>query len=273
MHAQMKICRESGVEYLIALPFTATGLVRHAFSTRRGGVSHGELSAMNIGWFVGEEAERVRENRRRLCSVIGTDLSQVVAPRQEHTANVAVVSSADCGKGAANATSSIPATDALLTNNPGVMLMACFADCVPVLFLDPGQRAVGVAHAGWRGTVAGVARKTLDRMMEEYGTKPEDCLVVIGPSIGPCCYVVDEKVINPLREVEPEWPEMVKECGIGQWRLDLWEANRRQLLRGGVRPEHLTVSGICTQDTQDLFYSHRGQEGKAGRFAALIGLK
>jgi YfiH family protein len=259
---------EKGLNYLYFPQLAATGLLRHAFSTRRGGASAGEYSTLNLGLQVGDDRDCVIENRRRFCRALGTDLDSLVAARQEHTDNVAVVTAAERGCGAGDEATAIPSTDALITAEPGVVLSIYTADCVPVLLLDPRRRAFGLVHAGWRGTVAGIILKTLARMTAVFGTEPGDCLAGIGPSIGPCCYLVDEPVIRPLRERFSDWAELVRPAGPGQWRLDLWEANRRQLTAAGLLPVNVTVGGLCTACRTDLFFSHRAEKGRTGRQAA-----
>jgi len=263
----------NGVVYYTIPLFEETGLVAHGFSTRLGGVSQGAFTSLNLGTHVGDRLEAVMENRRRLCTVLGMNALQIVAAKQVHGDHVHVAAAADCGRGALAYESALEDTDALVTNEPGVPLSTYYADCVPVYFLDPVQRAIGLAHAGWKGTVLQIGRKTLEKMSREFGTKPEDCLVGIAPSIGPCCYEVDERVVEKVKRSFAFWSELVKPQGQGKWRLDLWEANRRQLMEAGVNERNIAVAALCTSCRNGLFFSYRVDGGITGRLGAYLMLK
>ena len=160
-------------------------------------------------------------------------------------------------------------TDALITNTKGLGLMLFFADCVPLMFYDPVQQAFGISHAGWRGTLAAIGMKTLEAMKCAFSTDPANCIVGIGPSIGPSHYEIDLPV---WREIEQRWSGADAFCLPGRpdhWMLDLWAWNRMQLLAAGVLDQNILLSGISTAGRPDLFFSHRASQGKAGRFGAL----
>jgi len=264
----MQFAEGAEIPYLVFPHLAATGLLRHAFSTRRGGVSEAEYSSLNLGLHVGDSRDNVIANRRRFCTALGADLDDLVAARQEHTDNIAVVTPAERGRGACDQATALPATDALITGTAGIVLAVFSADCVPVLLLDPRRKVIGLVHAGWRGTVAGIAARTLRMMAAVFGTDPRDCLAGIGPSIGPCCYTVDLPVVQPLRERFDYWEELVRPAGPGQWQLDLWEANRRQLLDSGLAAANVVIGEACTSCRSDLFFSHRAAAGRTGRMAA-----
>jgi len=238
----------------------------HGFSTRLGGVSEGVYAALNLSFTVGDITERVVENRRRLARALGYDPGNAVAGQQVHGDGVAVVTGREAGAGALGPGIALPATDALVTGTPGLPLMAFFADCVPVFLADPLNQVVGIAHAGWRGTVQRIAGKTLDRMNESFGTHPAGCLAVLGPAIGPCCYTVDE----PVAETFAAWGQPVVWRDGDKWRVDLWEANRQLLLAAGIPPGKITVIRVCTACHPELMFSHRRDGGKTGRMAAVI---
>ncbi len=262
------------VVFLEAAPLTATGLCRAVCSTRLGGVSEGPYASLNLGRSVGDDPSRVRENRLRFAAAAGIDAQRQVAPRQVHGAEVRVVSAgtlAEWPPGDALWRGDGEA-DALVAGEPGPALTITVADCVPVYFLDRVRRAVGLAHAGWRGTVGGVASAVLEAMADHFGTRPADCLVAIGPSIGPCCYEVDEQVVNPLAARTGRWEEAVRERDGGRWMLDLKVANAIILTEAGVPEANIFVSGYCTACRRDFFYSHRGEGGVTGRLAAVISL-
>lgn len=242
--------------------------VLHAFSDRYGGVSPAPFSSLNVGLHVGDDAAAVRENRRRLCRALGVAPEALVAGEQVHGTRVAVVGAEDRGRGAFELRDAVPGADALVTDTPGVILFALFADCVPVYLYDPKRRAVGLAHAGWKGTAGGIARRTAEKMSEAFGSRPEDLHAAIGPSIGPCCYEVGEEVARALAG-----------AGLGivvedaqRLRADLWAANAAQLAEAGVPRDNIAVAGLCTRCLRDTFFSHRGHGGRTGRMAAAIGL-
>ena len=159
--------------------------------------------------------------------------------------------------------------DAVVTALPGIALTILTADCVPILLYDPVRRAVGSVHAGWAGTVKGVARRAVEAMSAAYGTDPSDLLAAIGPSIGPCCYEVDGRVMGPLRGAFPGWDGLAAMGRPGKWQLDLWKSNRQVLASAGVKDSNIVVMALCTACNTDKFYSHRKSGGKTGRMAAV----
>ena len=165
----------------------------------------------------------------------------------------------------------IPATDALITDTPGIALMLRFADCLPVLFYDPVRRAIGLAHAGWRGAIKGIAARTVVAMMEAYGSRPADIVAGLGPCIGPCCYQVGADVIASVKAGFNHWRGLLQSQGDGSVHFDLWEANRRQLTEMGV--EEIEVIQICTACRTDEFFSHRAEGGRTGRSAVMLGMR
>jgi hypothetical protein len=184
-----------------------------------------------------------------------------------------VVEERDKGRGALSEEDSLPYTDALVTGLRGVPLSSYYADCVPIFLLDPVRRVVALAHAGWKGTVLRIAQKVVARMAAVYGTDPADCLAGVGPSIGPCCYEVDEPVLSRFRDSYPDCQKVATAVSPGKWKLNLWEANRFTLLEAGLKPANIIAAGICTSCCNELFFSYRAQAGMAGRMASLIMLK
>ncbi|NLG29001.1 MAG: polyphenol oxidase family protein, partial [Chloroflexi bacterium] len=165
----------------------------------------------------------------------------------------------------------LPATDALISASPGVALLLRFADCVPVLFYDPVRRAVGLAHAGWQGTLAGIAGKTARALQADLGCRASDLRAGIGPSIGPCCCEMGPEVLEQFRAAWPETDALCTPLGGGRALLDLWRLNALQLERAGVTQSE--TAGVCTVCNMHDYYSHRGENGATGRFGALIGLR
>ncbi|GAW92583.1 peptidoglycan editing factor PgeF [Calderihabitans maritimus] len=250
-----------------------TGLVISAFSTRVGGVSPEPYSTLNLGFHTADEPGNVLENRIRFSSSLGVSLESWVAANQVHGDRIATVGRRERGRGAKEFSSCIPDTDGLITREPGVALTTYYADCVPIYLLDLEKKAIGLSHAGWRGTVKRVAGKTVAAMEQAFGTRASSCLAAIGPSIGPCCYEVDGRVIEGFREVFPYWQDVVIPAGKGHWKLDLWETNRRMLVEAGVPEKNITVSGICTSCNRDLLFSYRAEKGLTGRMAAFLMLR
>ena len=245
----------------------------HAISTRLGGVSRPPYDSLDLALHVGDDAKDVCENRRRFAASFGLDAARIVTPEQVHGDVVARVTEKDAGRGATDYADCIPATDALITDTPNLPLLLCFADCTPILFLDPEHHAAGIAHGGWKGTVASIAEKTLHRMGEEFGTQPKDVLVGIGPAIGPCCYEVGTEVADKFRTSFPYADACLLKEQDGHTYLDLWEANRQQMLRAGVPEENIQVAGECTCCRHKWYYSYRADGGRTGRIAAMIALK
>lgn len=247
--------------------------VVHAFSTRRGGVSSGAFASLNLSARVGDLPELVKENRRRLLESLGLRLGDTVALLQVHGNRVVEATESDRGRGVVESAPLLEEADAVITREPGLSLLIVAADCVPVLFWDPVQRAIGAAHAGWRGTVGGVAAKTLAAMGETFGTKAGDVLVGVGPAIGPCCYEVDGPVLRALEQAFPDqFPRVIAPARPGHGMLDLQEANRLQLLDAGVPESQIEVLGLCTACHRETFYSERGEGRPSGRFGAVIAL-
>lgn len=252
--------------------FNGPGLF-HCFSTRIGGVSDGPYESLNVGFASGDEPEKVLANRRRLFADIGWSLDDAVFGRQVHGTRIVVVDGSHRGKGARIPDDAFPATDGFVTDVPGVALAVLGADCAPVYFFDRRRRAIGLVHAGWRGTAAGIGREALAVMKAAFGTEPEDVSAAIGPGIGPCCYQVGAEVADAYRKAGfasalAPWPGEP-----GRWRLDLAAALRSQLVREGVPEPHIASAAICTHCRDDLFFSHRRAGRPAGRMAAVIGLR
>lgn len=268
--------RYDSLEYLAFSNLEGAG-VRAVFTARHGGVSHPPYESLNLGYHVGDDPEAVTENRSRAAALAGGTLDDLVAAEQVHGDRVEVISVDHRGRGARGQAGSIPGADALITAEPGVVISMYYADCVPIFLAAPGKRVGprlgvgGLAHAGWKGTVARIGERTVEAMAGNFGVRPEDIVCAIGPSIGPCCYEVDQPVLKPLRLAFPEkWETLVRLRDGGKAMLNLWEANRLALLAAGVRAENIVVAGLCTACRTDLFYSHRTEKGWTGRMAALM---
>lgn len=266
------IKRQGDFQYVEFTSFAATGLVTHCFTTRHGGIGVGPYGSLNMALHVGDEPATVLANRKIACAALGINPAHLVAAVQVHGHRVQVVGEEHKGSGAMDYSTAIPDTDALITSVPGVPLSSYYADCVPILLLDPVKVVVGLAHAGWRGTVQRIAGETVKKMSQVFGSDPGDILAGIGPSIGPCCYEVDLPVQQAVSQAFSRWQELLKPTKPGYWLLDLWAANRRALLDAGIREQHITVARLCTSCRTDLFFSYR-TNGQTGRMASLIMIK
>jgi len=243
--------------------------IKHGISSRLGGTSKPPFTSLNLGLHTGDENKQVIANRQIFCQGVGVEADNIVTAQQVHTDNVVVVTAKHLGKGAQIYSEAIEATDALITNVPNIPLMLFFADCVPVLIVDPVHKVIGIAHAGWKGTIDHIGQKTILAMQTHFGTDPQQCLVGIAPSVGPCCYEVDHIVIDKLKEQFKDWEQLVRPKG-SKLYLDLWQANRLQLEQIGVQPSNIVVSKVCTVCNKELFFSYRAEDGCTGRIGAVI---
>ena len=259
--------------YYITFPLLdAAKVVKHAFTTRLGGVSEGMYGEMNMSFTNGDRREAVLQNYKLIFEAIGADVNKAVLSHQTHTNNVRIVSEDDIGKGIFK-DRDYDDVDGLITNIPGVSLVTQYADCTPLLFCDPVKKVVATSHAGWRGTASEIGRITVEKMQNHFGSDPSDIIAAIGPSIGQCCYEVDDPVYIPLSKI----PYLNKDKIFikkdnGRYMLDLWETNREILINAGLKAEHIDVTDLCTNCHHDVFHSHRFTGGKRGNLAAVISL-
>lgn len=265
--------QEVGVLFLSKWMEKDPGLTA-GISSRRNGHSDAPFASLNCGLHVGDDAQRVVLNRQALAKAVGVPLEQWTFGEQVHGCRVQRVAKDDAGRGILTRDDAFQGADAFVTDEPGLVLGGLFADCVPLYFFDPVRRAVGLAHAGWRGTVLKVAEKTIMAMQEQLGSRPEELWAAIGPSIGRCCYEVDESVATMVRtELNGLADTGLEAHGTGKFRLDLQELNRQIMIKAGILPFHIEISTRCTGCRPDLFFSHRREQGRTGRMAAWIGLK
>lgn len=248
----------------------STGIVKEGFSTRAGGVSEGIFSTMNLSFTRGDKREAVEENYRRIAQALDVDYGRFVFSDQTHTTNVLQVTEKDAGNGIIRERE-YPDIDGLITNVPGLVLTTFYADCVPLYFVDPVHRAIGLSHSGWRGTVNRMGQVTIERMQEVYGTDPADLICAIGPSICQDCYEVSEDVTEQFAAaLSGHEAELFYRKENGKYQLNLWRANEIVLTEAGVKPEHLAVTDICTCCNPKNLFSHRASHGKRGNLAAFL---
>jgi YfiH family protein len=245
--------------------------IKHFLSTRTGGFSKSPYHSLNLGLHVGDDPDKVLKNRRRLAEAIGIPPDQFTIARQIHSGNVRVICDEQRGSGSTDQENAILDTDAMVTDTPGICLIVLVADCVPMLFFDPLKKAIGVAHAGWRGTLQSIAFNTVTTMEKAFGSSPGNIMVGIGPSIGPCCYRVGPEVISQVESVfQGSNDYIINKSKDGQSSFDLCKANLEQLLHAGVERENIEIAERCTCHEPKLFFSYRNQRGDTGRFAAGI---
>jgi conserved hypothetical protein, YfiH family len=251
--------------------------LRHGFSTRKGGVSKEHLSSLNLGFNLGDEKEKVLENFRILGSLFEAKPEDFVLTQQTHSVNVRHVGREDRGKGIFRERDYTD-VDALMTDEEGVILSAFSADCVPILFYDKGHRAIASCHSGWRGTHGRILARVIEAMQREFSSKPEEIYIAIGPSICKNCYEVSEDVGEAFLDAFPALREMTKNASPiervseEKFHIDLWELNRWIALENSIPAENISISGYCTMERPDLFFSHRYSQGKRGVQGAFIGL-
>lgn len=282
--AEKRVRLENGVEFpFLAFPLLAEQeWLAHCFTTRMGGVSEGIFATLNFSFSRGDDPEAVRENFRRVSEVLGAQYGDFVLSDQTHTANVRRVTRADAGNGLVREKSFFD-TDGLITDEPGLVLSTFYADCVPLYFADPVHHAIGLSHSGWRGTVSQIGKVTVEAMGREFGSRPEDIICAIGPSICRDCYEVGAEVAMEFRELcEETIPKENREAcgngiledkGNGKYQLDLWRANEGILRKAGVLAEHIAVTNICTCCNSKYLFSHRATKGRRGNLGAFLTIK
>jgi YfiH family protein len=236
--------------------------VKHGIFTRKGGISPKPWSSLNLGGTVGDSRENVVENRRRIFEIIGKPVESIYDAWQVHSTEVI------CTESPRPLDKLHQKGDAIITNQSGITLFMRFADCVPILLYDPVNTVIGIAHAGWKGTVTKVAARTVEVMQENYGTNPAEILACIGPSIGPHHYQVGEEVVAEVNQAFGEHAVRLLSNSHQFTYFDLWSANAWQLKQTGVKS--IEVAGICTACDLERWYSHRAENGKTGRFGAFI---
>lgn len=273
------IIRETnGVAYIQSRALADIEYVKHSFSTRLGGVSEGIWSSMNLNFGRGDDEANVLANFRLYAEATGTDVDNMVYSMQTHTTNVIRVGRTDCGNGVTKP-QRFNDVDGLVTNEPGVCLVTTYADCVPLYFVDTKNRAIGLSHSGWRGTVGNITRVTVNLMRSEFGTKPEDIITFIGPSICKSCYEVSEDVAEKFKAAYPaeEIKDILTDKGMinneRKYLLNLHAANVANMVNAGIPTDNINVTDICTCCNPDFLYSHRASGGRRGGLCAFLELR
>ena len=247
--------------------------IRHAFSTRIGGVSKGALASMNLRNCKYDTLDNYKTNIQKFCSAAGFNYDRIVASAQSHSCNVELVREEDCPKGTLFG-DSYSDVDGLITDVPGITLVTSFADCIPLFFYDPVRRVVATAHAGWRGTVGGIGRVVVEKMQDNYGSNPENIVAAIGPGICRDCYEVSEDLYEEFGHSfdEKVMSEIFSLGREGHYQLDLWKANYYVLMKSGILKEHISITDICTKCNSDKFFSRRAMGDVSGNQCGFISI-
>lgn len=257
---------KNGVKYLVINEYEKTNLVNHCFSTRIGGVSTGETASLNFGFTRKDKRENVIENFKILCKTIDVNYSRLVLTDQVHGTAVYKVTEKDAGKGIIY-DSDIKEVDALITNVPDIPIVTFHADCIPIFFLDPVCKVIGLAHSGWKGTYENISKKVIDKMIDEYSIKPANLICGIGPSILSCHFEVDTSFAEMFEERYGKQFTLYME----KPHIDLTAIVEKQLRDCGV--EKIIQSKICTYCSKDIFYSYRGDNHHTGSLISVMSLK
>ena len=266
----MTLNNADSVPYLTYNSLSEINFINHAFTPRLGGVSEGEFTSMNTAFNRNDDPNRVTENYKRICGSAGFEFESLVASAQDHHTYVRAVTSKEKGIGIYRPRD-LESVDALITNEPGVTLVTYYADCTPLFFVDVKNRAIGLAHAGWRGTVGRIGEKVIEKMTALYGTDPKNVTCAVGPAISVCCYEVDEPcAANFLALTDLDTDKFVFEKGGGKYMLNLLEANKQILMAAGVQEKNITLSDLCTNCNSGLLWSHRATKGHRGTMSALL---
>jgi polyphenol oxidase len=243
------------------------------FTTKNGGYSSQDFSTLNCGLHVGDSIESVRHNKQKLSSLFQFPMEHWVSAEQTHGINIMKVNNDACGKGTYQYEDSVLDTDGFYTSEKGILLTLCFADCVPLYFIDKKSKTIGIAHAGWKGSVNGIAKEMIVKWKNE-DIEPKDIFVVIGPSICKNCYIVDDFVIQfvqkILEDVEKKPYNLIEE---GQYQLDLKLLNKLILEKAGIPASNISITNYCSSCHENEFFSHRRDNGKTGRMMSFIGWK
>ena len=256
--------------YLSFSSYEALPYIRHMFTTREGGVSKDIYESLNLSFTRGDDETAVLENYRRVAQALGTSIDHIVTSDQTHTTNVRPVGKEDLGKGITRPRD-YKDVDGMITDQPGVLLATFYADCVPLYFVDPVHKAIGLSHSGGRGTVGRMGQATVEAMERSFGSQPKDLLCAIGPSICQDCYEVSRDVAEAFIFAFPTHEKEILQAGaLGKYQLDLWKANEIVLTEAGVLKEHIDLAGLCTCCNSSILFSHRASKGKRGNLGAFL---
>ena len=268
-----KIEKQGNVEYLTFPILNSFKNLRHGFTTRLGGVSTGCFSQMNLSFTTGDNPDTVRQNYKIISNALGINPNNLVLSAQTHTANILCVGKNDVGKGVWR-DKTYSDIDAIVTNQPSVALVTHSADCCLIGFFDPVNNVIAAAHAGWRGTVQEIGKKTVQVLINNYNCNPKNIIAVLAPSVARCCYEVDDPVYNEFSKLSYlDLSKIFQKKENGRYMLNLVEANKQILINVGIPYSNFDLSDICTCCNSDVMHSHRKTKGERGNLALIIELK
>ena len=266
----MTLNENKGVPFLTYNRLSQIDFIRHAFSTKHGGVSTDEWTSMNFAFSRGDKPENVIENYKIFSNAVGFDYNSLVTSSQDHNTYVRPVTKNECGIGIWREKDML-SVDALITNEPNVTLVTHYADCTPLFFVDTVGKAIGLAHAGWRGTVGRIGEEVIKKMTSLYGTNPKDVVVAIGPAISKCCYEVDKDCAENFYNLKDlDNSKFIFPQNEVKYMIDLLETNRQIVMKAGVKKENIVLSDLCTKCNSDLLWSHRATNGHRGTMCAFM---
>ena len=266
----MTLNENKGVPFLTYNKLSQIDFIRHAFSTKHGGVSTDEWTSMNFAFSRGDKPENVIENYKIFSNAVGFDYNSLVTSSQDHHTYVRPVTKNECGIGIWREKDML-SVDALITNEPNVTLVTHYADCTPLFFVDTVGKAIGLAHAGWRGTVGRIGEEVIKKMTSLYGTNPKDVVVAIGPAISRCCYEVDRDCAENFYNLKDlDNSKFIFPKDEVKYMIDLLETNRQIVIKAGVKEENIVLSDLCTKCNSDLLWSHRATNGHRGTMCAFM---
>lgn len=269
----MKVVKRGDIVVLKFELFENMDFLDHCFTSKIGGNSKGPFESLNMGMNTGDDIDTIKSNYEKVGKeIFGSELRDFVLSNQVHKTDIAVVRGEDRGNGVTTP-QKYAEIDGLVTDTAGPILSTVYADCTPLFFSDSSKRVVGVAHAGWKGTVGKIGAKMVEIMKSEFGSDPRDIAVGIGPTIGPCCYKVKEDVAEQFKGNFSDYSKILKQDEGGQFTLDLWKANKMVVAEAGVLDHNIEIDDHCTNCNPNLFYSYRRDNGKTGRMSAMIKLK
>lgn len=263
---------KNNIIYFSIPSFDETNLVKNCFTSRIGGVSSPPYDSLNFGLKTKDSDANVRQNYEIISELLNINTENIIISDQVHKDNILIVDNSYRSQDIF-LNNRIKEVDALITNKSNIALLTIYADCVPIFILDKKKSVIALAHAGWRGTLKKIGKQVIQKMVEVYNTNPHDCIVAIGPSIGQCCYEVDNLVIDKFKSYYTDINQFVIEKKEDKFQLNLWRANEISLIECGIPKENITISNICTKCNNNLFFSHRADNGKTGRMAAILQLK
>lgn len=269
---QSKLLTHKQVPYVIFKEWEDDEKLIHGFSTKHGGVSEGEFTSLNLGFNRGDEDGRVEENYRRLAEVMEIPFESLVLSKQIHETKIEKVTYEEKGNGIIYP-NKWESADGIYTTELDIALVTHYADCVPLFFYSKAHQIIGLAHAGWRGTVGEIGPKMIEIWTDQEKIDRDTIEVAIGPSIGPCCFEVHEDVAEAFMQKFLEHIDIVEKLESGKYKINLWEYNRQLLIEAGVQPEKIYMSQICTCCGHETFYSHRYTQGKRGTLGAIMYLR